>query len=201
MERPRQSYKKVKRLHPLHHVAVDKLQLGNPWVVFVIIVRILSSFAIIISPWWGILIFWFCDSKDNYILTKFVRYTNGMYHQLDKQLDLVGFFCMYVVGYFRGFGVVLGWILIYRFIGYFLYLKTHKRWIFVLFPNMFEMVFFWYVVLPYAGMSSFWLTTHTLLGLSVLFVIKIGIELFIHVYQPYHFMKLYSHARSKYRNK
>ncbi len=195
MERSRQNHSKVKHQHPLHHVKASKLQLGNPWVVCVIIVRMLSAFAIIIHPWWGTLVYWFCDSKDNYILTKFVGYTNGMYHQLDKQLDLVGFFCMYVVGYSRGFGVVLGWLLVYRLLGYLLYLKIHKRWMFVLFPNMFEMVFVWYIVFPSAGVSFFWLTTHTLLGLSVLFVIKIGIELFIHVYQPYRFMLLYKSHR------
>ncbi len=195
MERSRQNHSKVRRQHPLHHVRASKLQLGNPWVIFVIIFRILSACAILIHPWWGTLFYWICDSRDNYILTKFVGYTNGMYHQLDKQLDLVGLFCMYVVGYSRGFGVVLGWLLIYRLFGYFLYLKTCNRLIFVLFPNMFEMVFVWYVVLPSAGVSPYWLTTHTVLGLSILFIIKIGIELFLHVYQPYRFMVLYKSHR------
>lgn len=195
MEKSRQKHKKVKHRHPLHHVPVGALQLSNPWVLCVIIIRILSACAILIHPLWGIIIYWICDSKDNYVLTKFVGYTNGMYHQLDKPLDWVGLMCMYVVGYRQGLGMMLGILLFYRLLGYILYVITQKRWMFVLFPNFFEMVFVWFIVLPSAGISSLWLSAHMITGLSILFFVKMGIELFLHVYQPHRFMLLYKSHR------
>lgn len=195
MEASRRNHRPVKLRHPLHPVAVRALKLNNPWVLFVIIVRIFSAFTILVHPWWGMLIYWICDSKDNYILRRFASYTNGMYHQLDKPLDWVGLVCMYIVGYRQGLGMILGILLLYRLIGYVLYLITQKRWTFVIFPNIFEMVFVWFIVLPSAGIPVSWIYTHTRIGLFFLCIMRIAIELHLHVYQPSRYLRIYERQK------
>lgn len=182
MEKSRQKHRKV--------TSHDSLGLTNLWVLLIIVIRILSAGAILIHPFWGIILYWICDSRDWYILHRFAGYTNQNYHYVDKPLDFVGLLCMYIVAYQKGLGVILGILLLYRLIGYVIFLIFHKRWMFVLFPNFFEMAFVWFVVLPSVGVPISWIAAHTTIGLIGLFILKIGIEIHLHVYQPIYFHHL-----------
>jgi hypothetical protein len=184
MEKSRQNHRKINHHTYFHGVPLRVLHLEHPWVLLVIVFRAAAAIYIFINPVWGFI--WTClfDFLDWQILKRGMHYTAGMYQQLDKPLDWIGYAVEYVVGFSLGFGVLLTMLLIHRFIGQVLYAKTNRRIWFIVFPNLFEIAFLWYIVLPYAGVV---IDAHKE-WLWYLIGIKIIQEMIVHIITPKYYI-------------
>lgn len=160
METSRQNHRSLKNYPYLRAVSWRSLHLTNPWVLGVIAIRVAAALYMLKDPLWGFIWTGVFDLLDWQILKRNTPYTAGMYQELDKPLDWVGYIVEYYIAWSLGFGAVSTILFAHRFIGQLLYNKTNNRIWFILFPSLFEVAFFWYVVLPYAGISPAVLAEH-----------------------------------------
>ena len=162
--------------------------LKHPMVWVVTIARLLIALYIFINPFWGVLWSMVADWVDSQVLLHGVGITRPQYQLWDKNVDWFAYVVELSVA--SSFGLYLPFFLLlfWRFLGQFMFVRTHKRWMFVFFPNFFEMIFLWLVIFyPHGGLVS-WPTGHTLTWLIVFIVGKQIHELLLHFIAPkYHF--------------
>jgi hypothetical protein len=154
----------------------------------VIFTRILFALYILINPLWGFIWTTVFDHFDSYIL----KHKEGMswweYHMLDKYLDWVSYITMLIAGFQYGVIYILVALLAFRLVGQLMFMRTRKTIYFLLFPNLYEMAFLWFVlvqkVLFYDGgglSQSVWL--------FILFIVKETQEAWLHFIWPNYLKK------------
>lgn len=162
--------------------------LGNPPVVFMSFLRILSALSILIFPLGGFVAYAFLDIIDWRWFVEKGGMTYKEYHFIDKCLDWVGYLGMIAVAPRFGmyyFEILLA-LLLYRLIGQIIFFRTNGHYLFVLFPNFFESTYVWVLILSVTGglitppSSASW---NLLLILSFIQMIR---ELYLHIFCPWY---------------
>lgn len=118
----------------------------KPVVWAVTIARLLIALYIFVNPLWGVILSMIADWVDSQILIHGIGITRAQYQLWDKNVDWFAYVVELSVA--ASYGVYLPFFLLlfWRFIGQFMFVRTHKRWVFVLFPNFFEVVFLWFIL-------------------------------------------------------
>jgi len=123
----------------------NHFKLTSVWIM--IFIRLAAGLYLFVNPLWGFFWFLMADFWDAYIFKHKARMSWREYHTLDKNIDWFGYFCMFAVGVRAGYFFPLIYWLIFKLVGQIIFIKTHKTFYFIFFPNIFEMMFLWYVVL------------------------------------------------------
>ncbi len=130
--------------------------LKHPVVWAVTIARLLIALYIFINPLWGVIWSMVADWVDSQVLIHGISITRPQYHLWDKNVDWFVYVVELSVAASYGLYLPFFLLLFWRFIGQFMFLKTHKRFLFVFFPNFFEVTFLW-LVLFYPARPYVWL--------------------------------------------
>lgn len=128
----------------------------------VTVARLLIALSIFINPLWGVILSMIADWVDSQILLHGVGITREQYQLWDKNVDWFAYAVELSVAASWGLYLPFFLLLFWRFVGQFMFLKTRKRWMFILFPNYFEVAFFW-LVLFYPERPMGWLIAILLL--------------------------------------
>lgn len=115
------------------------------WVT--VIIRIAAALYIIIHPLAGMLLCFFLDWFDAYLLIQHAKLSREEYHALDKNIDQLWSVIMLLVGFSTPFRWVFLFLFMYRLFGHVLYLHLNDTRVFLFFPNVFEFAFLWFVAL------------------------------------------------------
>lgn len=155
----------------------------NTTVKIVFWIRIFIPLYILINPFVGFVLTCLADYFDAYFIKHREGYTWHEYHTIDKALDWVSYIFMFISGVISGVAGQLFFWMLFRFVGQIVVSKSKKTWYFILFPNIFEFVFVWYVVIGsyfHFEISSvpFWLWMSTVITLKEIQ------EIWIHYYWP-----------------
>lgn len=121
--------------------------LKHPVVWIVTLLRLLIALSIFIYPLWGLLASMIADWVDSQILIHGVGVTRSQYQLWDKNVDWFAYVVEFSVATSYGLYLPFFLLLFWRFVGQFMYMKTHKRFMFVIFANYFEVAFLWLVAL------------------------------------------------------
>lgn len=121
--------------------------LKHPVVWVVTIARLLIALYIFINPLWGVIWSMVADWVDSQILIHGIGIRRAEYQLWDKNVDWFAYVVELSVATTYGLYLPFFLLLFWRFLGQFMFLKTHKRWTFILFPNYFEAAFVWLVTL------------------------------------------------------
>lgn len=165
---------------------IDLTFLKHPVVWIVTTVRLLIALYIFINPLWGVLWSIVADWLDSQVLLHGIGITPPQYHIWDKNVDWFAYVVELSVASSYGLYLPFFLLLFWRFIGQFMFMHTHKRWMFVLFPNYFEVVFLWLVLfypqqttdIKVTGLAGTWL---------IVLIIAKGInEIGLHLLLPKH---------------
>lgn len=151
-----------------------------PLVWIITIARITAALYIFIDPLWGLVASIVFDILDGQVLLYKVHISMKEYEAYDKPLDWVTHIVELWVGARYGFFLPLFLLLFYRFMGQFMYMRTGKRYFFVVFPNFFEFSFLWLIVTSPAGTLFDWHAPHPWEYLFLLLIFKQGQEFFMH---------------------
>lgn len=158
--------------------------LKHPVVWAVTIARLLIALYIFINPLWGVIWSIVADIADSLVLLHGIGITRPQYHLWDKNVDWFAYVVELSVAASYGLYLPFFLLLFWRFLGQFMFMHTHKKWMFVLFPNYFEMVFLWLVIFyPNGGLVS-WPTGPILTWLIVFIIGKQIHEFLLHLFTP-----------------
>jgi len=157
-----------------------KVHFKYSYVWIVIVLRLLAAFYIYFNPLRGFIWTMLIDWWDCYFFKHRARMSWQEYHELDKYLDWVSYLVMLVTSVRYGSFVILFALLLFRLIGQALFLKKKKTIYFLLFPNMFEMAFLWFVILK----GLFNVSGSDWIWLIILFVVKELQEIYLHYLWP-----------------
>jgi hypothetical protein len=124
----------------------DFSYLRHPAVIGISIVRVVGALLILLDPFAGFLLTCFLDYIDAQILIRFCGINRNKYHLWDKNIDWFTYVVMLTYGSNFGFFLPLFLLLFLRFFGQFMFLKKQSVRYFIFFPNLFEAVFFWFVL-------------------------------------------------------
>ena len=114
----------------------------------ILVTRIASAIYIFFNPILGFILSSFFDWFDWYILENRTRvFTTSEYQHWDKNVDWYMYTFMLLAGVKYGHFNILLVLFLFKLIGHLIYLKTRNRRIFILFPNLLEGAFVWYIVL------------------------------------------------------
>ena len=156
----------------------------DPLVIIVTAVRIGAALSIFWYPLWGLIWSFIFDILDARILLHMVGFSREQYHMWDKNIDWTAYVIMLTVASSYGMFLPLFLLLFFRFMGQFMYLRTHNTWFFIFFPNLFEAGFLWMVIFyPIPGTVQidtpvkFW-------WLVALFAVKESQEVLLHFIWP-----------------
>lgn len=130
--------------------------LKHPVVWAMTIARLLIALYIFVHPLWGVITSMIADWVDSQILLHVVGITRPQYQLWDKNVDWFAYVVELSVAANYGLYLPFFLLLFWRFTGQFMFLKTHKRFLFVFFPNFFEVAFLW-LVLFYPARPYVWL--------------------------------------------
>lgn len=125
---------------------IDREFLTHPLTISIIIIRTLAALLMFVSPLWGYIWTVVWDYLDAPLLLYVVKVSRKQYHYLDKNLDFVYFTVMLIIGFSTYAASVLVLLFLFRLIGHYLFMRTHRLVFFVLFPNFFEVLFVWSVL-------------------------------------------------------
>lgn len=139
--------------------------------------RLLIALYIFVNPLWGVIASMVADWVDSQILLHGIRMTRPQYQLWDKNVDWAAYVVELSVAASYGLYLPFFLLLFWRFVGQFMFLSTHKRWVFVFFPNYFEIAFLW-LVLFFPDRPVGWLI--------VFLVLKQVHEVWLHVFLPKH---------------
>lgn len=114
--------------------SIDLSFVWNPLSLIVILARVASALYILVSPVWGYIWTVLFDYIDAIVFLHVQGISRRQYHYVDKNLDFVYFAVMLVVDSKYGLFIPLSLLLLYRLIGQYLYLQTHKITTFIFFP-------------------------------------------------------------------
>lgn len=151
--------------------------LKHPVVWGVTVARLLIALYIFVNPLWGVIISMIADWVDSQVLLHGVGITRPQYQLWDKNADWFAYVVELSVA--ASYGVYLPFFLLlfWRFTGQFMFLRTHKRWMFVFFPNYFEVAFLW-LVLFFPARPIGWLI--------VMLILKEAHKIGLHISLPKH---------------
>ena len=149
--------------------------LKHPVVWVVTLVRLLIALSIFIYPLWGLLASMIADWVDSQVLLHGVGISRRQYHLWDKNVDWFAYVVEFSVAASYGLYFPFFLLLFWRFLGQFMFMKTHKRWMFVIFANYFEVAFLWLV-----AFYPQWI------WFIVLIILKEVNELVLHFFLPNH---------------
>lgn len=120
--------------------------LRDPIVWIVTIIRAVEALYIFIDPFWGTLWSMVLDILDAQVLLHIAGITRKQYQLWDKNVDWFVYVIELSVGASYGLYLPLFLLLFWRFLGQFMFLRTHNKTMFVFFPNFFEAAFLWLVM-------------------------------------------------------
>lgn len=163
---------KARSAHRPYRFTILQPALWSPVIWFTVSLRVIGALFIFFQPLIGIIISYFLDWFDSYLLIQRAGISRAQYHMLDKNLDEFWSVIMLIVGWHTPFVGLLAGLFVYRLIGHLVYLATNDTRIFLLFPNVFDFVFLWFVALrPWVSVASamyFWQVIIVLTGLKVI---------------------------------
>ncbi len=160
----------------------------NTVVKTVFFVRIFVPMYIIIDPLTGFVLTCLADYFDAFFIKHQQGYTWHEYHTIDKALDWVSYIIMFVSGAIYGVAEKLLFWMVFRLIGQIIVSSSKKTWFFILFPNVYEFIFFWYVIV--GGQLGFEISAvPTWIWMSVIILLKEIQEIWIHYYWPNRVLK------------
>ncbi|MBI4066156.1 hypothetical protein HY411_00410 [Candidatus Gottesmanbacteria bacterium] len=127
------------------------------------------------------------DWVDNLILVYGLHIVSRPQYQLwDKNVDWFAYVVELSVAASYGLYLPFFLLLFWRFVGQFMFMRIHKRRVFIFFPNFFEMAFLWLVIFyPHGGLTS-WPSGKTLLWLIAILLFKQLHEIYLHVVLSQH---------------
>lgn len=120
--------------------------LKDPLVWAVTLVRAVEALYIFVNPFWGTLWSMVLDILDAQVLLHLAGITRKQYQLWDKNVDWFVYVVELSVGASYGVYLPLFLLLFWRFLGQFMFLRTHNKTVFVFFPNFFEVAFLWLVM-------------------------------------------------------
>ena len=155
----------------------------NSTVKTVSLVRLFVPIYILHDPFVGFVLTCIADYFDAYFIKHREGYSWHEYHTIDKALDWVSYIFMFISGLVYGVEQQLIFWMLFRFVGQVIVSASKKTGFFILFPNIFEFVFVWYVIIGgyfHINISSvpFWV------WLSVVILLEELQEVWIHYYWP-----------------
>ena len=159
-------------------------KLGCPFVWITILVRLVAGLVIFVNPWIGWLLYLFFDLFDFVPWCRIAGLTQEEYEFLDKRIDSVNYFTMLLASFTYGFFPILIVFYLYRVIGENIFYKKGKRKYLILFPNLFEVFWVWYIVLPNINILPALAILSGIWGLYLLILVKVLQEFFCHLIGP-----------------
>ncbi len=160
-------------------------------VLVVTFVRLVAALSLFYWPLWGFVVVVLLDWFDSYIVIHRLGFSRVEYQRWDKLVDWASQLVMVVMGSMHGLGVAMILLLLYRLIGHFVFIKTGNTKYFILFPNLIEPAFLWWVALPtFTSWSGFTAVIDDTTGLFILFVLKEIHEVVVHLGSPWAIRKL-----------
>ncbi len=153
---------------------------SNKYIIaLIIILRVFAALSMFFWPVLGFVFVLTMDFVDGYILKHRCGFSPEPYHRIDKPLDWFDYVVMLIVGLRIEFSILLIIFFIFRLVGQFFYMKTKNPRYFIVFPNLFEIVYLWIVVLKFHSIA-----------LTVFIVIfRLLEELYIHDVLPNYLQK------------
>lgn len=121
---------------------------GNPYVVGVILARIAGALSMLWFPWEGLMATFLFDTVDAWFVMQKAGWNRKQYHRLDKYLDWVCYAVEFFIAARVGMVALFSALLVWRFVGQVLFMKTHEPAYFILAPNIFEVCYMWFVAAP-----------------------------------------------------
>ena len=155
----------------------------SPNIIFVIILRLIASPLIFISPWFASISSFGLDWIDGEIYKR-NGYTIKQYKPIDSLIDTYWYICILLfinLSQIPGL-YILNLLFIFRMIGQIIYMITQKREIFFLFPNFFEIFFFFYLfstIFPQLNPYLYW--PNSIYPLLVIIPIVLYREWLVHI--------------------
>lgn len=123
------------------------------------------------------------DWTDSQFMLRLAHTNRVTYHKWDKVLDWFGYFSMIYVSIVRGY---MHWIMAIfiaiRFFGQVIFMFKQKFVYFIIFPDVFSFMFYWFVVAetfekkPVLYSQEYWM------WLAILIILKIVQEIYLHLY-------------------
>jgi len=161
----------------------------NPYVIGVFFFRIAGAISMFWFPWWGLWLSFAFDYFDCWFLMQKVGYSREMYHRVDKWLDWVCYIVEYCIAVQYGMVFLFTFLLLWRFIGQYLFAKTGKTIYFLLTPNMFEVAYMWLVAAPLEHVTSVLPSSFYREVFICFVVLKIIQEIWLHYFWPWYLKK------------
>ena len=162
--------------------AAQRRVLSHPLFWLVLFARFAAAAYILIDPLWGFVVTLAFDFGDAFVWMHTLGMSRKLYYEIDKPVDWISYVVMYTVGIRYGFFFILTPFLLYRMIGQIIFMAGGKQKHFILFPNFFEVVFFWVILGRQLG-ADMWSRQYLLL-LGCLFMFKILQEIWIYHIWP-----------------
>lgn len=160
----------------------------------VFLARMLMGLIMFVNPLGGWVISQVLDYLDAVVLDQIYGIGRVYYTRIDKVMDLGVDIIMLAVSWNFGSFLPLLALIIFRTIGQFVYWKTGKQWIFILFPNFFESYWLWTVIVIPLTIPGSLLFLKGFWGLTILLLIKLFHEVFNHYLYPKY---IYKHSMDK----
>jgi hypothetical protein len=157
------------------------------WFWSVLVVRLIASFLFFFNNLVAFLIFLFLDVLDEQIWSRTSDFKDSKYQILDKYVDIPPCLAMLLSSYNNYYFMPMLFLSVFRLLGVFIFLATRKEKLLVFFPNFFESVWIWAVLLPEVFPKIHFYKTADITILVFLFVLKLIQELIIHFYGAYIF--------------
>ena len=165
-------------------ISLDFLKHPVVWVVT--IARLLIALSIFIYPLWGVILSMIADWMDSQVLIHGIGITRPQYQLWDKNVDWFAYVVELSVAASYGLYLSFFLLLFWRFIGQFMFMRTHKRWMFVFFPNYFEVAFLWLVAFYPLQTTHVSVTGYAGIWLVLLITSKQIHEIGLHFLLPKH---------------
>jgi len=138
--------------------------------------RLTAAVYILWNPLWGMLASFFMDWFDSYLLIQRAGISRKAYHVLDKNIDQFWSAVMLLYGFTTPYWGLLSVLYIFRLAGHAVYIATGNTKVFLLFPNVFEFAFFWFVALaPWSTLAVDYVS-----ALMLLVLVKLVQEYALH---------------------
>lgn len=165
-------------------VSLAFLKLPMVWVIT--IARLLIALSIFINPFWGVIWSMVADWVDSQVLIHGVGITRLQYQLWDKNVDWFAYVVEFSVATSYGLYLPFFLLLFWRFLGQFMFMRTHNRGMFIFFPNYFEVAFLWLVIFYPQRTMHVSITGDAGIWLIGLIVAKEINEIGLHILLPKH---------------
>ncbi|HRN70964.1 MAG TPA: hypothetical protein PLS49_07335 [Candidatus Woesebacteria bacterium] len=153
---------------------------SNKYIIaLIIILRVFAALSMFFWPVLGFVFVLTIDFLDGYILKHRCGFSPEQYHRIDKPLDWFDYVVMLIIGLRIEFSSMLIIFFIFRLVGQLFYMRSKNPRYFILFPNLFEVVYLWIVVLKNYSIT---------LTISIV-IFRLLEELYIHEVLPNYLRK------------